>query len=365
MFNFQGGLFFKDKTLKKPLNTDNVMAELDQKSPIKEHGLGAQNSIVHFNSTFIEFIDRSRFFYGMAILTFVFALVFFIVFLSIFSYFILQDNYWNNNELILVVISFYLMALPLIIWDISLLRKVVFTFSYFPVRFNRKNQKVYYMDSKKVVHVFDWHELEVKLYHYAQDVCEVRFFKLDDNNNVVQSFVLPHSATRFELDEVYAHWEFVRAYMEESPEEPYANILDYYPYFYKKETIKEAFYRTLVMFRNPDKENNEHDFDAMKMYMKFFPIFLLHVLGRLIANLTNRLPRFSPDIEADCKIASNDPYDIYQNNKQRMKVQRFTMEEKLVLALNSILGIFISVFFLHIIFLLKGDSLLDRLIALF
>ena len=221
------------------------------------------------------------------------------------------------------------------------------------------------MDSKKVVHVFDWHELEVKLYHYAQDVCEVRFFKLDDNNNVVQSFVLPHSATRFELDEVYAHWEFVRAYMEESPEEPYANILDYYPYFYKKETIKEAFYRTLVMFRNPDKENNEHDFDAMKMYMKFFPIFLLHVLGRLIANLTNRLPRFSPDIEADCKIASNDPYDIYRNNKPRMKVQRFTMGEKLVLALNSILGIFISIFFLHIIFLLKGDSLIDRLVALF
>lgn len=78
MFNFQGGLFFKDKTLGKPLNTDNVMAELDQKTPIKEHGLGAQNSIVHFNSTFIEFIDRSRFFYGMAILTGLFAFIFFL-----------------------------------------------------------------------------------------------------------------------------------------------------------------------------------------------------------------------------------------------------------------------------------------------
>ena len=76
MFNFQGGLFFKDKTLRKPLNTDNVMADLSQKSPIKEHGLGAQNSIVHFNSTFIEFIDRSRFFYGMAILTGLFAFIF-------------------------------------------------------------------------------------------------------------------------------------------------------------------------------------------------------------------------------------------------------------------------------------------------
>ncbi|RYY78613.1 MAG: hypothetical protein EOO69_09670 [Moraxellaceae bacterium] len=364
MFNFQGGLFFKDKTLRKPLNTDNVMAELDQKSPIKEHGLGAQNSIVHFNSTFIEFIDRSRFFYGMATLTFVHGLIFISGTLLYFTFEVLLKSSITYKE-IPYYLFIYIAFLPLLIWVISLLKKVVFTFSYFPVRFNRKNQKVYYMDSKKMVHVFDWHELEVKLYHYAQDVCEVRFFKLDDNNNVVQSFVLPHSATRFELDEVYAHWEFVRAYMEEGAEEPYANILDYYPYFYKKETIKEAFYRTLVMFRNPDKENNEHDFDAMRIYMKFFPIFLLHVLGRLIANLTNRLPRFDPDVEAECAVPADDPYDIYRNHKPRMKVQRFTMGEKLVLALNSILGIFISVFFLHIIFLLKGDSLLDRLIALF
>ena len=38
---FRAACFFKDKTLGKPLNIDNVMAELDQKSPIKEHGLGA------------------------------------------------------------------------------------------------------------------------------------------------------------------------------------------------------------------------------------------------------------------------------------------------------------------------------------
>ena len=292
---------------------------LDKKQ-IHDVPLYPQRTVVQFNSTYMELIgrqDRIRgdvtvwglFFFGLV----TYALyVMGVLFLIIFA---------DSAALGSIIILFVIILLGILTHVLPLLSTELFTYTYLPIRFNRKTRKVYVRQANRRVEVFDWDELQFYMATTYKDGGDVRGLTLaDDGVTITGMFSLPFVSdlTAKEIlggTQLKQHFEFVRRYMEGDDKQlaEVKNAIRYiHPVHIKRETPLASFQRATLTALDSD-ENMEYPKEALRLNWTHLAIIIqlwLRYLGRLLSINTSITPKFSPEIEAECQIDPNDPHDL-------------------------------------------------------
>ncbi len=196
-------------------------------------------------------------------------------------------------------------------WDITLLGAWLsspefLTCTHFPIRLNRKTHKVYVFRPgrpNKPILVADWDKLFFTLGRCNKGVepgqnWDIRGHVLaGDGKTVLDTFAFSMYWNEGDLEGLRAHWEFLRRYMEDGPQEAYKLVQVCLPIAEHRETLRFALNRFYLNFKG-----------GLWLWIMLLPFWLLCVLGRWVAGLTCRTPVWPADIEAACRIEPNDPY---------------------------------------------------------
>ena len=354
---------------------------LDKKQ-IHDVPLYSQRTVVQFNSTYMELIGRQDRIRGDVTVwgLFFFGLVTYalygmgVLFLIIFA---------NSAALGSIIILFVIILLGILTHVLPLLSTELFTYTYLPIRFNRKTRKVYVRQANRRVEVFDWDELRFYMATTYKDGGDVRGITLaDDGVTITGMFSLPFVSdlTAKEIlggTQLKQHFEFVRRYMEGDDKQlaEVKNAIRYiHPVHIKRETPLASFQRATLTALDSD-ENMEYPKEALRLNWTHLAIIIqlwLRYLGRLLSINTSITPKFSPEIEAECQIDPNDPHDLNKNlpegniedtNQPIWK----KLTHSILLILFGIVMLFVFAFFIDMIGAIKGydTGLAYKLLHLF
>ena len=334
-----------------------------------------QRTVVQFNSTYMELIGRHDRVKGDVTAWMMF-------FLGIWGYglyyliLILLSALEKNNTVMWVIMGVViLLFLVFMLTFIRVLLTEIFTFTYFPIRFNRKTRKVYVRQANRKVQVFDWDELKFymstsKPDHDGADIKALTVAK--DGVTVDKMFAFPFVSETTANEyiggiQLKQHFEFVRRYMDAENEEQLEevkNAIRYiHPVHQKRETPLVSFQR-VVLGGHDTYANMEYpktSFNPDISLVAISPILWMRYLGRLLSINTSITPKFSPEIEAECQIDPNDLYDlnrnlpkgnIEDNNQSIWKTAAYSV----AFILFSIIMLFAFAFFIDIIGVLKGHD---------
>jgi len=295
------GLLRKYK-VNRPLTDDEVYRHLPQNKPSSSKPLYQSQSskmtpVIRMNSTYLECADKFYFIKGHWSATQIFLLGAFLVafyYLGLILVFEQKEYKWA-----LLFLSFFALLIYITIKGIL---KECFSYTHYPIRFNRKTQKVHVFRHNGTVMTEDWKKLYFTLNKSITELTwEVIGHRMDeDGKTVLETFGLPYRES-MERNQplIWSFWEFVRRYMEE-PEEltPLADqirsVLDIAD---EKEGFLFGWYRA---FFEPGPE-------AKYLFFIWGPISFAIAIGRMIAIRTSKIPRWPAEIEAECQIEPDDP----------------------------------------------------------
>lgn len=323
-----------------------------------------QRTVVQFNSTYMELTGRQDRIRGDV----TFGSLFFLGLISgviYLGFVILYDEFLTGSFLLGILASAITLAFIVVfIYLLALLSTELFSYTYLPIRFNRKTRKVYVRQANRQVQVFDWDDLKFYMATTYKDGGDVRGITLaDDGVTITGMFSLPFvylSAS----DYLVYHFEFVRRYMEGNDKqiEEVKNAIRYiHPVHKNRENPLESFQRTFIDLLNP-YDNLEYSKQAFEPDIGTAAILIptwLRYLGRLLSINTSITPKFSPEIEAECQIDPNDPYDLNKNLPEgNIEDANQPIWKKLVfslaLILFGIIMLFVFAFFIDMIGAIKG-----------
>ncbi|WP_201566545.1 DUF6708 domain-containing protein [Psychrobacter immobilis] len=342
-----------------------------------------QRTVVQFNSTYMELTGRQDRIRGDV----TFGSLFFLGLISGVIYLgivILYDEFLTGSFLLgMLASSITLAFIVAFIYLLALLSTELFTYTYLPIRFNRKTRKVYVRQANRKVEVFDWDELKFYMATTYKVGGDVRGITLaDDGMTITGMFSLPFVSdlTAKEIlggTQLKQHFEFVRRYMESDDKQivEIKNSIRYiHPVYKKRETPLVSFKRATLAALDSD-ENMEYPKEALRLNWTHLAIIIqlwLRYLGRLLSINTSITPKFSPEIEAECQIDPNDPYDLNKNlpegniedtNQPIWK----KLTHSILLILFGIVMLFVFAFFIDMIGAIKGydTGLAYKLLHLF
>lgn len=176
--------------------------------------------------------------------------------------------------------------------------------SHYPIRLNRKNRKVYVSRPKDTVLVVSWDDLyicikenKIPLFDKSFDI---RAHVLgEDGKTIKDTFTLgyPYLGDR---EGVLQLWEYIRRYMEEPDGvEKSCNLTEIYlPVDGRREGAR---FGLIATFSPAAKW-------PFKGQLLFSPILAITTLGRWLAMYTSKIPCWPENIEAECKVDPDDPY---------------------------------------------------------
>ena len=177
-----------------------------------------------------------------------------------------------------------------------------FTLTHYPIRFNRNNRMVYVFRPKRRADILRvkwgdvyWHIRHNKNKMFGGYNWFVAGHVMDkDRKTVRETFAFGHVATSPE--EVYPQWEYVRRFMQDGPDAvPQAK------YQLPIAGRKEGFWwgaQTLLLNSPPA---------GMFGTILLLPFLTPAVFTRWLCMMTNRVPRWPDDIEAECAAQEQRP----------------------------------------------------------
>ncbi len=198
-----------------------------------------------------------------------------------------------------------------LIW---LLRKESFAYTHYPIRFNREKRMVYVFRTDGTILSISWDELFFTLANVGPwNKWEVQGHVLhSDNNTVLETFPLSYvglvrardivsTAKQGAPDDpVRAHWEFIRRYMEDGPEEISKQVQFCMPIDIGRENFRLCFERVFANFAGA----------PTLLYLAMFPFCLLIGTFRLLAVYSSKVPTWTEEVEASCTVENDDPFAI-------------------------------------------------------
>lgn len=216
------------------------------------------------------------------------------------------------------LIWFSIVALILIFFNTLFiawfLRKESFSYTHYPIRFNRKTRMLHVFRTNGTVSTISWDAVFFTIGHLPMwDEWEVQGHVLDkDGNTVIESFALSYVGSLSARDKVLdcsdpssedfvrAHWEFIRRYMEEGPQAVSSQIEFCMPIAAKKESFYVGFHR---IFANIARA-------PTILFLFLAPFCMLFSLARVFAMRTSKIPQWPSSIESACAIETDDPHAI-------------------------------------------------------
>jgi len=291
------GLTVKYK-VNRPLTTKEDDFHMLQNEPSRSKPL-YQEQIIRMNSTYLECVDRFFMVKGFMLAVMIFATGVSIWFIYFGLLIASEDQLYVGGSVI-----FFFGSIMLFINIKFFLLKECFTYTHFPIRFNRKTRKVHVFRRNGTVMTEDWEKLYFTLCPCQEDEWEVRGNRMDkDGITVLETFALPFADSlnrNRSTSKTWSFWEFVRRYMEEPDELPaladqVESVIDIAD---KREGFGNGFGRLFGVL----------GMLGVLLIFIWGPICFVYAIGRAIAMYTSKIPKWPAEIEAECKIEPDDPY---------------------------------------------------------
>lgn len=259
--------------------------------------------MTRFNSTFMEFVNRTFKVKGMSptlgsgLISIAFISLFvFLAYESIFE----NNGSWGETLIYLLMLSSSLVGGAVFFWWIHL-RKDLFAYTHYPVRFNRKTRQVHFFvhNGPGGVVTVPWGDPDV-FFHIGhgtrdKDLRDLRCHLLK-NGQVIRTFTIGHY-WRHE-NHVREEWELIRRYMEEGPEKAFDNEQDRVITLSPRGSWLNCYMSVCQALGT----------DLYAIRYVLFPIYGLLTLSRWLTFKSCRAPVWPPEVEASCAIEPNDPY---------------------------------------------------------
>ncbi|EMC8778497.1 hypothetical protein VMZ82_001318 [Providencia rettgeri] len=277
------------------LDSDDLGNHLRQGQRIErmdQQDLTSDLSLIKLNSSFLEVTDvhyKNRGFLAFTILFFSILILYFLV-NTLFSPF---DFDWFPVTIFSLGLLFMLCFLKI----------ECFIYTHYPIRFNRKKQLVHLFRTNGAVQTIPWKDIYFTLRQEKPDGLSPKEWYLcghildADKLRVIDTFTVSMCSPYKE--EVLRFWEFVRRYMED------------------KKGVKEvAEISHWFLPINEQKESLGLGFRMLNMRVGrigailLFPLHILQAPARWLSFQTSKIPQWTSEVEADCQIEDNDPYQF-------------------------------------------------------
>lgn len=340
-----------------------------------------QRTVVQFNSTYMELTGRQDRIRGDV----TFGSLFFLGLISgviYLGFIILYDEFATGSFLLGMLASTVTLAFVIAFFSLlALLSTELFTYTYLPIRFNRKTRKVYVRQANRKVDIFDWDELKFYMATTYKDGGDVRGITLaDDGMTITGMFSLPFvnslGADRHDEGTLLGHFELVRRYMEGDDKQivEVKKAIRYIHPVHKKREVPLASLKRLKLGYHASHVNQEYSNTFKPVLAEYLLISFawLRYLGRLLSINTSITPKFSKEIEAESQIDPNDPHDLNKHLPEgNIEEANQPVWKKLVVSVALILFgtimLFAFAFFVDMIGSIRGHhpDFLGRLWYLF
>jgi hypothetical protein len=182
-----------------------------------------------------------------------------------------------------------------------------FTYTHYPIRFNRRNRQVYVFRRDGTVLKAGWEDICWTIHGHAVPTKEgfvMGHVMGDDRKNIKESFALSKVTTldAAGVQDLRDHFEFFRRYMEDGP----GPVLD---------ALKPT---PLIMLPGIDKERESWAFgwERLTLNMNGWPVlqalfqFVIfpESLFRWIVMRSSKIPQWPQWVEDECAIEPDDPW---------------------------------------------------------
>ena len=300
MSTFSGyGMGPKGFLVNRPLNDYEQEHRLDVKQPASRQ-VHYELSLIKLNSTFVECVDKwysMRGYYAMGGAVF-FGILAFVVGFCLFA--VVQSGFLGFLVPVLLALAGSYFPARGFLFD-------AFTFTHYPIRFNRQNRQVYAFRRDGTVLKAGWDDLYWTIYkatHVGGGDVNVMGHVLDkDGVTVTESIALSEVSIGKEgEDKVKTQFEFFRRYMEDGP----GPVLD---------ALKPT---PLIMLPGIDKKKESWRFgweritlheNGSVIGMVLYQLIALPIsLFRWIVMRTSKIPQWPQWVEDECRIDPDDPW---------------------------------------------------------
>ena len=307
------GLIQKYK-VNRPLSEEERKDQLKQKQKldVEPHYLFA---VIKSNSTYLELVDKYYGWRGWLSAGTLITNGVCVWAIWLLGYGTIADLPKTPEESRLSAILFVSLVIVLmggLIWfGTWALRKESFFLTHFPARLNRKTRTIHLFrpDRSGTILSVPWEDVHFNLAPgQTLGYWDVRGHVLDgDRITVKESFSL--GTPWAEKEALKQHWEFIRRYMENGPQQLLPLIPMCLPIANTKERAAFGLQRLLLLFPG-----------SIAARTILLPIFLFCAAGRIFANATSKIPQWPAYIEASCQIEPGDPFerDERQNTPNRL-----------------------------------------------
>ena len=283
--------------LNRPLNKYELHNRLSVKKPVELPPL--DKGIIKLNSSFMEYVDRYFFWRGWAAMSggIVGGPMLFFTLLFGFTIYTPPNSGIMSVEHVLAGWLATISYGSMVVWIYFLaIRRDFFCHTHYPIRFNRKNRKVYIFQRKSLGGILeaDWEKVYWiigKIKDAPRMTYDLRGHILDDVGLIRHTFSVGHCSKNWV--ETLQHWEMIRRYMEDSPADlPFPPLRLFV-------CIEPTFRNAFI--------NQAGAVDGFKSLPSL--IFASSwAFFRWISQRTCRKPQWPADIEAACQIDNDDPY---------------------------------------------------------
>lgn len=259
-------------------------------------------SLIKLNSTFVECVDK---WYAMrGFLAIGGAAISTVVGYGLFHGIRFLATEEKLDVLLAVVMVGFLALLGSALY---LFTRDAFTYTHYPIRFNRKNRQVYVFRRNGTVLKAGWEDIYWTIFGHGVGMHDgyVMGHLLDQDKKIIkESFALSKVTTAdvAGVQELRDHFEFFRRYMEEGP----AQVL---------EAIKPT---PLIMLPGIDQARESWAFGWERLTLNLngrpllqliFQVFFLPIsLFRWFVMRTSKIPQWPQWVEDECAIDPDDPW---------------------------------------------------------
>lgn len=269
-------------------------------------------SLTRLNSTFVECVDKWYAMRGWAAMGGAT-----IAGMNGFgAIFVLQLAIEAEGYLVASLVLF-LGALGVFSAGVYLFTRDAFTYTHYPIRFNRRNRQVYVFRRDGTVLKVGWEAICWTIYGHligSRDLFVVGHVMADDKKTIKETFALSTTDAGAPGEQnLKCLFEFFRRYMEEGPEH-----------------VLEALKPTpLIMLPGIDKERESWRFgwevltlnyNGSVMTQILMQVFILpHSLFRWFAMRTSKIPQWPQWVEDECVIEPGDPWIRDERHRARRR----------------------------------------------
>jgi hypothetical protein len=297
-----------------PLSREDELGNL----PVKK----AQNqsphyrrSVIKLNSTFAESVDRNYAIRGMGAMIGGLIAVWFSIGLGL----VIHHEYLKGAPYYQPFFFLYATCIALICFALQTLLQDAFTYTHYPIRFNRKNRQIYAFRRNGTVCKAAWDDVYFTLPVNSGLITKQQYVAChvlaEDKKTIIETFALNVSTAGLQGEhELRGLFEFYRRYMEKGP----ANLIDCIKL---EDGTPEKFYCLPPI----DKQRESWFFGwrvinaevngLLIAQILFQPFFFPQSFFRWLAMRTSKIPQWPQWVEDECQIEKDDPWlrDYYNN----------------------------------------------------